>query len=553
MTPDSLPQSCDVVVVGSGAAGLTSALVSATLGLDVIVCEKSERIGGTTAMSGGTCWVPGNHLAFQNNSAADVDAARSYLNAEIGDNDPYGVREAFLRSARESFEFLDRHSDVKFTAPAHYPDYHPGVEGAVLGGRAMQPLPFDGRLLGGDFKLLSDPLFGMTILGGMMVSRTDAKLLARPFESREALAFTLRAAVRHFGDRLRHARGTRLLLGNALIARFLFSLRRKGVPIFPATAMSGLIVDNRSVVGVRFGERRVAARKGVILATGGFTSSSELRRKLLPEQADRALSAPGATGDGWRAARAAGARVAAGHAAPAFYMPVSELRVDDRIALFPHVIIDRARPGVIAVDQNGRRFVNEGDSYHDFAMAMLNRGIEQAFLICDRPSLRRYGLGLVRPVWQWLPYYLSRKYLVSAETLGELAGRSGIDATGLEATIETYNRDCAAGVDRLFGKGSSPLNLMYGDSAVAPNPCLAPIATPPFFAVAVKPAAIGSSIGIDTDADARVLNEDGVPVRGLFACGNDAASIMHGRYPGAGITLGPAITFAYLAARRAAS
>jgi len=548
-----LPASCDLLVIGSGAAGLTAALVAGLAGLKVVVCEKADRIGGTTAISGGTCWVPGNHLADPSGSGEDVAAARTYLESEIGPDDALGRREAFLRHAREAFAFLAEKSELRFSLPKHYPDYHPDQPGASQGGRAIQPLPFDGMLLGNDFARLGDPLFGLTILGGMMFSRPEGMILARPFSSWNAFRFSAGTVLRHLKDRLRHPRGTRLLLGNALVARLMASLQRLHVPILTGVAMTGLIERDGRIVGARFGDREIQSRKGVVLATGGFTSSREWREKLLPKEVRHALSAPGATGDGLAAALAIGAQIGTGHAISAFCMPVSKIRLGDkRERLFPHVIVDRARPGVIAVDGMGKRFVNEGNSYHDFVEAMVSRGMNVAYLICDRASLRRFGLGLVRPVWQWLRYYTSRGYLVSAPTVADLAKRISVPAEALSATIARHNASCITGIDEEFGKGSNSLNLMYGDTSAAPNPCLGPIRHSPFVAIPVEPAAIGGSVGLETDARARVLGLDGKPVPGLFACGNDASSIMRGRYAGAGITLGPAITFAYLAARTAA-
>ena len=548
----ALPESCDLIVVGSGAAGLATALVASLHGLDVIVCEKAERIGGTTAISGGTCWVPGNHLADPSRTGGDIDAARTYLEAEIGPDDGTGRRKAFLNKARDAFRYLAEKSDVQFNLPKHYPDYHPGQPGASEGGRAIQPLPFDGRLLGEDFPRLGDPLFGLTILGGMMFSRPEGMRLARPFASWASFRFASGLLLRHLRDRLRHRRGTRLLLGNALVGRFVLSLRKLGVPIFTGAAMTELVMRDGRAAGIRIGGREVLARKGVVLATGGFTSSAEWRKRLLPGEVHHALSAPGATGDGLAAAMDAGATLGAGHASAAFYMPASTLKRKDTARLFPHVIVDRARPGVIAVDGAGRRFVNEGNSYHDFVEAMLERGMDVAYLVCDRASLRRFGLGLIRPVWQWLPHYLRSGYVVQAPTIEGLATRLGLPPQALEETVRRHNESCATGVDAEFGKGSNSLNLMYGHPSAAPNPCLGPIERAPFFAIPVEPAAIGASTGVETDDRTRVLGGDGLPIPGLFACGNDMSSVMRGRYVGAGITLGPAITFGYLAARAAA-
>ena len=209
----------DVLVFGAGAAGMTAALVAAHAGLDVLLCEKSQLVGGTTAVSGGTVWLPGNRHARESAVADSLDDARRYLDAEVGP-DRRGLREAFLQTAGEALDWLERNTDVRFRMPKLYPDYHPGTPGAALTGRALQPLPFDARALGADFARLRPPRPGFTILGGMMVNRDEAALLLRPLRSRRALAFTLRALARHARDRLRHPRGTRLLIGNALIEFF---------------------------------------------------------------------------------------------------------------------------------------------------------------------------------------------------------------------------------------------------------------------------------------------------------------------------------------------
>jgi len=270
------------------------------------------------------------------------------------------------------------------------------------------------------------------------------------------------------------------------------------------------------------------------------------------EPAAWALSAPSATGDGLRIAQGVGAAVAPRDEVGMFFMPASVMTAgSDRFA-FPHVIADRARPGLIAVDSGGRRFTNEADSYHDFVLAMYRRGPPyRAWLICDSHSLTRYGLGIVRPVWQWRRWYERAGYLVRADGIESLAARIGIGPAVLADTIREYNDDARTGVDRRFGKGNNALNRFNGDASVHPNPCLAPLASPPYFAVAVEPAAVAASTGLAVDADARVLDAQGQPIDHLYACGNDQASIMHGAYPGPGITLGPAIAFAFRAMERA--
>jgi len=562
MTETMMPdKQVDVLVVGSGAAGLAAALTASVCGMRVLVCEKASHIGGTSATSGGTCWVPGNHHARARGIGDSIEAAARYLDREIGVPDSDGRRAAFLQSAGEAFEFVERHSALEFSLPPVYPDYHPAQEGAANGGRALQPLPFDGRRLGRDFERLRAPNRGLMILGGLMVSRPEAPLLARPFSSWAAFKFASRSMLRYAADRLRYRRGTRLLLGNALVASLYFTLRERGVEIWTDTAMVELMRDRSRVQGAAFmrdGRRIVIqASRATVLGTGGFTSNPELRRELGSRfPASWALSAPTATGDALHAARAIGAAIDLDHAAPSFFMPASIMTTRDGLRFpFPHVIADRARPGVVAINRAGKRFVNEADSYHDFVMAMYaqpqdGRG-PAAFLVCDRRFLRSYGIGLIRPVWQWIKWYEDAHYIVSAPTLAKLAERVGVDARTFVATIERYNADAERGADSEFAKGGNALNRFNGDAGVKPNPCLAPIVKAPFFAVPVFPAAIGASIGLATDCDARVLDASGHAIDGLYACGNDQASIMRGMYPAAGITLGPAITFAYRAVTHA--
>ncbi len=546
----------DVVVFGSGAGGMTAALTAAVHGQRVLLCEKDSVLGGTTATSGGSCWVPCNHHAVARGVDDSPERAARYLDGEIGIPDGNGRRRAFLEAAPRAFAFVERHSALKFSLPDAYPDYHPARDGAALRGRTLQPLPFDGRRLGRDFALVRPPNRGQMVLGGLMANRPEARLLVRPFASRRAFAFAMLTALRYARDRVRHPRGTRLLLGNALVAALLFTLREKGVSIWTEAAVRALLRDGPRVDGAivrrRGRDLRIHARVAVVLATGGMSSSPELRQALSPSQpVEWALSTPAATGDGLVAAREAGAAVATSDPG-LFFMPASVMRDGGGRYAFPHVIADRARPGLIAVDESGCRFVNEADSYHDFVLAMYRKGgAPRAFLLCDHPSLVRYGIGLIRPVWQWRAHYERAGYLVTAPTLAALAERIGVPADALMESVARHNADAVRGVDSAFGKGGNALNTFNGDPDVTPNPCLAPIATPPFHAVEVVPAAVAASAGLAVDADARVLDMQGRPIAGLYACGNDQASIMRGVYPGPGITLGPAIASGFRAMEHA--
>jgi succinate dehydrogenase/fumarate reductase flavoprotein subunit len=549
----------DLLVIGGGVAGLTAALVAAIEGLNVRVCEKTTQLGGTAATSAGTVWVPGSRQSERAGLADPVVRAQHYLAAEIDTDSGAELRDAYLASGARVLAYLAQHSCVSFVPAARHPDYHDQHAGAAIGGRALVARPFDGRQLGADFALVRPPMRHMMVLGGMSVSKDDIAPLLRPFASWRALRHVLALLGRHARDRLRHPRGTRLVMGNALIARLLHSLRERGVAPLMGVTVRELQQDAGGTVGgatlVQAGRAwRVRARLGVVLACGGFGHAPDWRQRLLPEAAQpHSLMFEGNTGDGLRLAQAVGAAVdEADHRTPAFWTPVSVLQRDGGPPQrFPHFALDRAKPGLLAVDARGRRFANEADSYHDFVLAMLGAGAVPAHLICDAAFLRRYGLGLVRPgAWRLGPF-VRAGYLKTAPTLAALAAQLGIDPDALQATVARHNGFASTGVDLDFGKGTSELNRFNGDERHRPNPCIGAIGRAPFFSVTVWPGDAGTSVGLRTDADARVLGRDGEPIAGLYACGADMASIMRGRYPGPGVTLGPAMVFAWRAVMRA--
>jgi succinate dehydrogenase/fumarate reductase flavoprotein subunit len=305
---------------------------------------------------------------------------------------------------------------------------------------------------------------------------------------------------------------------------------------------------------------RVTAKRGVVLACGGFPHDVERRKAMFPHAptgAEHFSPGPtGNTGDGLRLAEAAGGKVEDSLPNAAAWVPVSvTTRKDGSKGVMPH-FIDRAKPGVIAVTRDGKRFANEGNSYHDFVQEMMKAakpGEEiTAFLLCDHRALRKYGLGCVPPFPMPLGHHLKTGYLKRGETLAELAASSGIDAKGLEATVAAFNETAANGQDPAFGKGSRAYNRYQGDALHGPNPCIAPITDGPFYAIKMVIGDLGTYAGIRTDENARALDGSGQPIAGLYAAGNDMASIMGGNYPGAGITLGPALTFGYIAGRHIA-
>jgi succinate dehydrogenase/fumarate reductase flavoprotein subunit len=559
-------ETVDLLVIGAGAAGMAAALTAAAEGLRVLVCEKAEQVGGTTATSAGTIWIPGSTHSVRAGVPDTVERARTYLDSVIGersDRHMRGLREAFLQSAARAIDALERHGDVAFAAAAMHPDYLSNHPGAALGGRALNAVPFDGRLLGVDFARIRPARPELMVLGGMMVAKADIPALLKPLGSLANARHVGGLLARHARDRLRHRRGTRLVMGNALVARLFSSLRRRAVPIRFGTSLVELSMQDGHVTGavVEHGGQRevIVALRGVVLASGGIGWNAELRRRLFPAAAAQHSLAPETTmGDGMVAAERAGSMPAAGPGTGGLWMPVSAMPGSGpggRAKLFPHIILDRAKPGLLAVNHTGRRFTNEADSYHAFVEAMLANGCtpeRPAHLICDRAFIRDYGIGFIHPGKRRLGRFLRSGYLIEAPDAPALATRIGVDPTAFSGTLAAYNRDALMGTDEAFGRGGSELNRFNGDPGNRPNPCLRPLAAGPLYAVAVWPADLASSSGLRVDADARVLRPDGSVLPGLYACGNDAASIFEGTYPGPGTTLGPALVFGWRAAMRAA-
>jgi succinate dehydrogenase/fumarate reductase flavoprotein subunit len=458
-------------------------------------------------------------------------------------------------------ELFERRTRLRFVLGPQFSDYHPNAPGALPGGRSICAEPFDGRLLGADLRLLRPPLPELTLFGMMIGSGRELTHFFNVTRSPVSAAQVARFLARYGRDRLLYGRPMRLTNGNALAARLLASARDLGVPIRTAAPLVDLLVEEGRVVGgviEEAGERiAVRARGGVVLATGGFPHDLARRARLYPHaptgREHWSPAAEGNTGDGIRLARALGAVTADELPAPAAWVPVSRVpRPDGSVGLFPH-FIDRAKPGVIAVDDSGERFVNEADSYHDFCRALIARcrgrpGEVGAWLLADHATVRRYGLGWAKPFPVPVGPALRSGYLRRAATIGELARTIGLEPARLEATVARYNEGARRGEDPEFGRGSTAYNRYLGDPAVRPNPCVAPLEKPPFYAVRVVMGDLGSFAGLVTDAAARVLDRDRRPIPGLYAVGNDMASIMGGNYPGGGITLGPAMTFGYLAA-----
>jgi glycine/D-amino acid oxidase-like deaminating enzyme len=550
-------RNCDVVVVGAGAAGMTAAATAAAHGLSVIVVEKTGFVGGNTSYSGGMVYIPNNDKMAAAGKPDDPARAMAYLDATVPTPDGRAARETFIMRGPEAVRFLEDHTAVRLKPVPFYPDYYPELEGAGEGMRVLEPVAFDASTLGDWFRRLRPPLPEFTILGGMMIAREDIPHFRKMWRSPRSFMRATRLVLEYLLQRTRHHRGSRLVLGNALAGRLLKSLLDLGVEIRTDCAVDEVLTEGRRATGLRVREGDVSftirAAKGVILSTGGFSNSAEKRSAWLPAPvSSHSPFAPGSTGDGLDLGVAAGGEVGTDNTNNAYWSPASVYtRADGRRVVYPHTVTDRGKPGSLVVNAAGRRFTNEAVSYHRFGEALLQGNAETgnlpAWIICDSAFLWKYGLGAIIPFTRNLKPYQQAGYLKTAASLPDLARALGIDEAGFAATMERFNADAAAGKDTEFGRGEDVYSRYLGDADHGPNPCLASLEKPPFHAIELTLSDLGTVAGLRTDEACRVLGAGGAPIPDLYAVGNDMQSIMRGRYPGPGITLGPALTFGYLA------
>ena len=481
-----LPASTDVVVVGSGAAALATAIAARANGLDVVILEKDRYFGGTTALSGAAVYLP---LSAQSRAAGVVDSRDKvllYLDEVVGDAAPRDLRAAFVDHAAEALAFFESHSELAYVLRPVSPDYHPEKEGAVDGGRVLDVREYDGCRLGGHFRDLRPPLPTHLVLGGMMVNRQDVQQLLQVGRSWGATAHVTKLIARYAVDRVRYSRGTRLVLGSALVARLAATVFDLRIPLFLSCPATELVHDaDGRVTGVIAtpdggSPQAVLARHAVVLASGGFASNSEMSAANRPGSVSPHFSmVPAAcAGDGIRLGLSAGGAFGEPRAGAFFWAPVSVTRQSDgTLRRFAHLTLDRAKPGVIAVDRRGRRFTNEADSYHRFGAALEELARQEpadppAWLICDAKALRAYGLGMARP---FPAHHANRKlivagYLMEAPTLPALARRLGVPEQGLTETVAAHNAFAARGIDDDFRKGASQHNRVLGDPCQGSKP-----------------------------------------------------------------------------------
>lgn len=554
---------CDMLVIGSGAAGLTAAIIADAAGLDVIIAEKTAFYGGTTALSGGFAWLPCNPRAAAAGIDDSPEQALTYIAQEAGNFFDRDRAEAFVANAGPMLTAIEAASEMQFFLAPEFPDYHPHAPGGLSGGRSLGTEAYQGQKLGEHFQQMRRPLSQITFFGMFLGSGQEIQHYFNITRSLTSALFVAKRTIGHIVDLIRYGRGAKLTQGGAMIARLARTVFDRDIKLWlnaPALSLTG---DDKRVTGAiveREGRRvEIHARRGVLLASGGFPGDPVRRAQVYAHAAAGAdhgsVALPSNVGDGAALAEAKGGVFSKAVRTPAPMLPVSRIPgKSGNEAWFPH-LTDRTKPGIIAVLRNGRRFVNEADSYHDVAVAMLDAGGDspEAFMIADSRALGRYGLGFAKPFPVPHGHLVRSGYLISAPTIRGLAEKAGIDPDGFEATIARFNADAAKGEDSEYGKGASAYNRYQGDARHKPNPCLAPLVKPPFYAVRLVPGDIGSYAGLRTDGRARVLTATGAPIVGLYAAGADSISMGGGSYAGAGANIGPAMTFGFIAARDIAS
>ncbi|WP_138472802.1 FAD-dependent oxidoreductase [Poseidonocella sp. HB161398] len=551
----------DVAVIGSGASGLAAAVFAALEGARVLVVERTEHVGGTSALSGGTVWAPLTATGQSVNAGDSREKVSAFLDSAVGNFGDRAMREAFLDAAPEAIATLEAKTQVAFRPYPKHPDYEWDHPHPTLRGRAIEPVPFDTRAMGRLRDAIRPPIPEFTVLGGMNIDRVDIGHLLNRYRSPASFAHVAKIVARYMRDRAVYGRHTRLVMGAALVGRLLASAMDLGVDLLRNAEVTALETAEGRVASLRISaggsSRQIRVAGGVILATGGFGRSAARRRDHLPAQlSPDSPSAPGHDGRLHDLAEGLGAVYGEGADQPAFWAPVStRTRADGTLAVFPHFVLDRSKPGTVCVDLEGRRFVNETRSYHAFGKAMLEGGpaTREAWIVTDAAAIAKYGLGMVRPGGDDLTPYLADGYLTEAASLAELAAKTGTDPDSLAASVAAINAAAEAGEDAQFGRGSTPYQQHNGDPKAGANPTLGPIAAAPFYAVKIKPADIGTAKGFRSDTSAQLLRADGSAIEGLYAVGNDLNSIMGGTYPGPGITLGPGLVFGSIAGRHAAA
>jgi 3-oxosteroid 1-dehydrogenase len=538
----------DIVVAGSGAAGMTAALAAAHLGASVVVLEKTGAFGGSTARSGGGIWAPGNTVLRRAGVVDTPELAGAYLAHVTDGHAPAELRGALLEHCPAMLDLVLATTPLRFAWVPGYADYYPEAPGGLACGRSIEPVPLDGTVLDGELARLNRPY--LPVPDGVAVTQADYRWLSLGPRHPRAILAGAKVASRLARSRLL---GHRVLsLGQALAAGLRAGLAASGVPVWLNTPLSGLVTADGRVTGVRAVRdgkpALIRARHGVLIATGGFERNVDMRRRYQrpPIGTDWTTGAAGNTGDGIAAGQELGA--ATGLMDDAWWGPAIPLPGGPYFCL-----AERSLPGCVLVNGAGRRFANESAPYVDAVHAMYEGNTAEnphipAWLIFDQRYRDTYVFAGLPPRRPLPRRWYAAGAVFRAPDLAGLGAAIGVSPGSLAETVARFNEFAVSGRDKEFRRGDSAYDRYYGDPRRRPNPNLAPLAKPPFYAVKIVPGDLGTKGGLRTDARARVLRSDGTVIPGLYAAGNASASVMGHSYAGAGATIGPAMTFGYIAA-----
>lgn len=556
-------RSVDIVVMGSGAAAMAGAIRAHDLGNQVLLLEKTDLLGGNSAMSGGVCWVANNpDMKKRGLQDSDEDALAYLKHITKGEVEEERLR-TYIRESKRMLEYMEKHTHLRFEALDLYSDYYAEAPGGRSGGRSMEPVPFDGSLLREDLMRLRRPHTQSQILGKFGITARQAHLaLVGNWRTKVFMLTQLFKYMLRYFKRKKWGRDTALTAGNALMGRLLLSLKERGVPCYTNASVVELIVKDGRVAGVvveKDGQTlRIEARKGVLMGAGGFSRNQAMREEFGPKpiKTDWTAGSPANTGDGIRMGMALGAPVALMD--EAWWTPVSLVPRESSAWV---LVVEKSLPHGIFVNEEGKRFTNEAAPYIDVVHGMYddvkarNAAAPRFFHVFDATYRHNSVAGPIAPGYAMpdsaLPRRFRENYLYKASSLRELAEKIGVPAENLEATIARFNTFAETGVDPDFHRGETAQDRYYGDPRCQPNPCIGAIERGPFYAIEIFPGDLGTKGGLLTDLKGRVLGANRAPIPGLYAAGNTTASVMGRTYPGAGGTIGPALTFGFLAAEAA--
>lgn len=557
-------ESVDFLVVGSGAAGLAGAVRAHDLGLSTLVVEAGDQYGGSTAMSGGVCWVGNNkHInaaGIPDNDEDTLTYLKHITEGEISDE----RLETYARESKRMVEYFDDNTHLRFKSLVKYTDYYPEAPGGRPGGRSMECPVFDARVLGTEeFRRLRKPHPQSQIMGKFGLTAAEAHgFLVPTINTKFRILSNLIRYFFRFRRWKKFGRDTNLTAGNSLIARLRRSMMDRDIPLWLNAPCADLVIgDGGRVQGAiveRDGKKvRVEAKHGVLLGAGGFSRNQKMREEHQrhPITTEWTAGAPDNMGRGIEMGVEAG-----GHLElmkEAWWTPTTLV---PRETLAWVLVVEKSLPGGIFVNKHGERFTNEAAPYIDVVVGMYDANDDQnatvpAWMVFDSWYRKNYPVGPLAPGYAAPDKAVPRRYrdgfLTRAESLGELADKIEVPRAVLANTVDRFNDFARKGVDEDFGRGESASDRYYGDHRVKPNPCMRPLEKGPFYAIKIYPGDLGTKGGLVTDTGARVLRESGEPIPGLFAAGNTSASVMGRTYPGAGGTIGPALTFGMLAAESA--